>query len=246
MKKIISLLILLSSSALAGTITIYQDSGGGIGSVIMTPANQIFLDATATSGHQTGVGDLTWPITINAGNNRALLVGCGLTNSEDISTVTIGGFTLSVATKNIDAGTQEGVAIYYSTSPPIGAYSVDVQTVNGIMDHVICWAQSYTGVDQNSPIDGKATSVNNPGSGTSLVTFTTAFTHGLVADVLVDGNADTPVVGAGQTEIMFSGNSSAEVLGSYKTTTNAGSYTMSWTAVSVPLVQGAVGLKAAQ
>lgn len=249
MKKLIFILGLILLPGLvsaAGTITIFGDSGGGIGSVIFTPANQTFISTTSVSGAQSGVGDLVWDMTLQPGDNRVLGVGCGLTNSESISTVSVGGFALTLATSNFSAASGLGTAFYYLIAPPVGAYSVDVQTTSGIMDRTICWAQESTGVNQSSPLDGVATVANSPGGGTTTVSLTTAFSHGIIMDVIVDGNADSPVQGASQTRVLVSGNTSALVQGSYKTTTSAQSYQMTWTSISAPTVQGAMAFKAAQ
>jgi hypothetical protein len=118
-----------------------------------------------TNGEAGSVDTVTWSHT-TSGSDRFLLVHVSQNDIESVSSVTYGGVALTQIGSGVTNGGRS-LALYYLANPATGANDV-VVTFGGTSANVRCYALSYTGVHQTTPIDS-SNSVNNS-SGTVSTT----------------------------------------------------------------------------
>ena len=152
-------------------------------------------DATS-NGTGTNVSSLTVSHTCT-GVQRLLVVGVTVQDSsvQDPNTVTYGGVGMTkageVTSSNVNA------SIWYLKAPALGANDI-VVTMPITANAVHLGAQSFTGVDQDSPV---GTAVTASGSGTAQTVTATTTVNGYVIDAVVVQDNVTLTVGSGQTQI---------------------------------------------
>lgn len=204
-------------------------------------ADTIVFDSSTSSGFQSGVGNVSWNMTLANGPNEFLAVGCGTRISDTITGITVGGASMTLST-NTKSSSAEATYIFTKASPASGSQSIVVTAGSSIKDRTKCGAVSWTGVAQTSSVD-VATGTRNNGGGIQASTMTTTVANDVLFDVVSDGNtAETinPSSGQGQ---FFLNSTNWTVFGSTKTTTTAGIYGMGWAVVNSPSCQSFISIK---
>lgn len=245
MRKLLFLLF-FPCVAHAGSLTLWQNQGGAIGSVVFHPVGQVFFDTSTTSGHPTGVGDMNWNMTVGTGQNRYLIVACATSLNDVPETVLANGNSMTLITSTASASSETGTYIFGYTNPDTGNQGITVHYTSGIIDRGICSSISFFGVDQANAVDFSTGTLDYPGGVTQSVTLTTVSPQVAIVDVIVDISPETLVPGSGQAAVMNNTLSFWAVGSSTKAATAPGSYTMSWTGTQTPTAQSAVSLRPAQ
>ena len=180
----------------------------------------------------TGSATHTVSFTVNAGDNRLLVVGVAV--EEDAPCSTVNGITYDgVALTKIDSQTYRsgdcGVEQWYLLAPNVGTANIVVTWNDSVYDYVHCHADAYNGVKQQAyEAKNKAT-----GTGTTMtVDVTTLTDNAWVVDIVGNNQSvEDMTAGANQTERTEQAggcrsNTSDEALASF------GACTMSWTTVT--------------
>lgn len=249
MKRLVLAIILIPGLVLAGTLTIYQNSGGNIGSVVMTPAAQIFYDASSYSQWLEGTAYLNWSHTIGAGTNRMLVVGCVTGGApETISSMTVGGFSMTLSTSNYDAtGGLLRTYIFTYADPPLGVQGITAYTTTGVSNRAMCGGVSFRNVNTISPVDIATGTIRSPSAGVQMSTFTTNQIQDVIIDVVGQADNGFLIADAGQGSLFTSDPDSLyySIGMSTRTAPLAGTYAMGWTTSSNAHLQTMVAIKPA-
>jgi hypothetical protein len=168
-------------------------------------------------------GSLSYPCTIAAGSNRAVILAIVLNSAETVSSLSFAGAAVT-SVGSVDEGGSKTL-MYQQVNPPTGSQNF-VFTTSGIINTTAATAQ-FTGVHQTTPVDTPGTNV-----GTSGVTVNVP---SAVGDLVVDfaweccsgcGGPDI-APGAGQTLVIREQNGDWGRTG-MSTEPGAASVTMSW------------------
>lgn len=153
----------------------------------------IVFDTASGSGYQAALSSYSFSHVIGSGlSDRCLIVGVSLFATGSVSSVTYNSVAMSFV-----RGDTNGIyrsEIWRLVAPSIGSNSVAV-TLSGSLTS-IANAQSYSGVDQASPIDA-----NNGSNGTSTpaaASVTTVIAKDRVVGVLATKTASGVTSQAGQ------------------------------------------------
>ncbi len=133
MKKLLLILILFFASVHFADAAIARQSTAGNG-----------------SGNFSGTGSKTFAITVDAGDNRLLVVGvyAGLQKTPveyNVTGVTYNGVAMTEAGHN-NTYAAGATSVWYLAAPDVGTYNV-VVTWSGTTSEGNAWAQVYTGTD---------------------------------------------------------------------------------------------------
>ncbi len=179
----------------------------------------------ATTINSTGNGDVTFSHTVS-GSNRFLLVSISTNTSISITGVTYNGVTmtaLAAAVDNTDSSANSRLHVFRLIAPATGANNV-VVTFSGAPSDRTVIAESFTDVNQTTPMGTVATSTTNNSASPSVTVV------GASGDLIVDFHGandalSTTSAGSGQT----SRASSLPSTGSISSTENGGaSVVMDW------------------
>ena len=128
-----------------------QLSGGGAN----VGTQEVAVDnVTWTSGDENS---FIWAHAVSgSGRLLAVAVHCDSGN-KTVGGVIYAGQGLAQVTEVVHGGGKPRVEVYGLVAPPTGSNNVEVRLANGDADKCTVAAISYTGVDQNQPIDGVVT-----------------------------------------------------------------------------------------
>lgn len=182
----------------------------------------ILVDTTSSA---TAVSNTTISKSHTCTGANLLVVSIWYANGDNISSVTYGSKTLTLAVKKTNAGDYYS-SIYYLQNPPQGSNTVTVtnSASNSIGFGVISFINtnpfplSVIGVTGNV-VDVFTKTVTTQKDNSYLID--AGYTGTLLGD-----DPGTPT--SPQTQIFKTSFSNDMGMGSYKATTTAGSYTMSW------------------
>jgi hypothetical protein len=193
----------------------------------------IAFDATSSMTRSTTASSISWSHTTGAGNNRLLLVTVGVHvatgTPTTVTSVTYGGTPLTQVTTALYSSTNPQVRTYVFRliNPASGANTITVNFAAATLS--VAGAVTYSGVDQNSPIQTSSTST---GSGTTASSSVTVTGSGRLLFGYLGGhrtaNTWTITEGTGQTNRWSQISQLYKGRGSDKSVT-AGSQSMSWT-----------------
>ncbi len=217
----------------------------------------IAVDSTGSAQgfDNAGVASLTWPHTVGASTNRALVVGVSTTTTvlpvapfarvrNAPPGVTYNGVALTRIGTRLSPGNTSAIEMFLLVDPPVGTANVVVTFLPLTVNYAVGGSASFTGVNQSTPT-GEFTS--NGGTDTApTVTVTDSNTGDLVIDTLgVDFNIAIGIPpGPGQAERWRGDFGGAFHLGAGSTEMASSPVTMSW-ATSAPddWAIGAVALR---
>lgn len=247
MRKILFWLIAFPCISSAGTLTLYQNAGGNLGSISINPGPQIFIGTTTCSGFQTGLGPVQWDLTIANGAHRFLVVGCGAYASDSSTSVILSGnYSLTQATANFVNTTGAGTGLFYYVDPPVGDFGISAYIDSGVKDRSECCAMTLTGVNA-SPIGSSTGTVNYPSFGVSTTTLTTTVSREVILDVMIDVNpTDTPVPATGQGQVWHSTSAYFVLVGSTRTVNSPATVNMGWQGIQTPHVTTSISIRPSQ
>lgn len=195
---------------------------------------------TTTSGSNSFGSSVSFAHT-TAGSDKILVVGVHVRSATvTISSVTHNGNALTlVPASNVVANAQT-LALYYMVAPDVSG-NVVVTLSSGT--NVIAIANSYTGVDQSTPLGTAQTDSKLSGSTTSI-TLSSASDE-MCVDIFGNRNADTPAITGGQTA-RGTVNSNNQINASASEEVGSASTVMSWsiaTSGGIGKIQAGVPLK---
>ena len=158
----------------------------------------VAFDATSNSGYQTAAS-YNWSHTCS-GSNRILIVGVSMLSvvGSSVSSITYNGVALTKIRSDASVSGAVRTELWRLVNPATGANTVAV-TLSAALDS-ISGAQSFTGVNQTSPIEVNAgASATNVGAADATVDLTTINDGEMVVDVVATN--DTAItIGASQTQ----------------------------------------------
>lgn len=196
------------------------------------PINSIQFDMKSNSGYNTADAVYSWS-HVCSGSDRILVVTVSMLSvaGSSVSGITYNSVALTKVRHDASVSGAVRTEIWYLVAPTTGSNTVEV-TLSAALDS-IATAQSYTGVDQVSPIDAQnGATATNVGAADATVDVTTVSDKAWVVDAVA--STDTAItVGTNQrqranvTGAAGSGGSSDE---GYKSP--AGAVTMNWTNVA--------------
>lgn len=190
----------------------------------LTPEAEAAISFDAASSSQGITNSLTFSHTVTSNGDGKIIV-VGVTTMEiTVSGVTYGGQSLTQVVRA--NGNNADSEIWYLVDPPTGTN--DVVVTLGSSDEINAGAVSFTGVNQNNPID--ASNTNTGKSKNPSVSVTTTTDNALLLDVVATQQEDlSGKAGAGQTiRWVEDFQNNVEGASSTKETTTAGSFTMQW------------------
>jgi hypothetical protein len=141
-------------------------------SVLVTPVSTIAFDTSAQFAQDSSPGGTaTFSYTVGAGTNRILFVGTTIATGNTVSGVTYNGVAMTqLNTQAISGATFSNTYLFYLVNPASGAHNI-VVTGTGTT-FMYSAAESFSGVDQNTPIDANTTTTTTGTSITASVTTT--------------------------------------------------------------------------
>ena len=165
MKRLIYALFLLSQTAYAGQITIFNvpgSSGTVITSQYLNPIYpSIALDTSTTSNLAAPGNPCNWTIQIGNGDaskNKVLVLACGETNNF-ITSAQLGSQAFTRQQRTLWPGQFIGSDLWYLVNPSSGTQGISLILDGGqcggntTTAKVFCTAIDFTGVSQATPID---------------------------------------------------------------------------------------------
>ncbi len=190
----------------------------------------ITVDSTSSAySPSTSATTLSWSHTVGTGNNRILVVGISIrdTNTNYVTGVTYGGSTLTnIGTRSITYDRYYRTEMWYLISPSSGTGTITVNVANG--GSIAAGSISLAGVNLSNPL---GTFVSNAaGSNRNASVNVTTVAGDLVIDTLTSSGRVNYNVGAGQTQrwnASSGGRTAARSKGSTEPATG-GTTTMSW------------------
>lgn len=206
-----------------------------------TVFGQIVVDATSSGFVNTNVTSITVSHTTGSNNNRLMLVGISYREGGSIASVTYNDDPLELVGSQITS-TNAKTYIFRMINPPTGTANLVVTLTGGDFDKGgIVGVMTFSGVDQNTPLNTYVSSVGNSTNPT-LSNITTA-TNELVFNVVSLRNTNLTGVGTGQT-LTWNVASGDEIRGGGSTKPGSGATTaMSWTSASGDWSMSAVSIK---
>lgn len=137
----------------------------------------ISLDATTAAADVSTAASQSWSHTVAAGSDRVLVV---CVRARDVlvqadtrpSSVTFGAQNLTEAVYQAGA-VSTGVSIWYLAAPTVGTDTITVTPAGACSTGLRGSAQSFTGVDQSTPIDAVNSAAGSSTSATASVTVVT-------------------------------------------------------------------------
>jgi hypothetical protein len=191
-------------------------------------------DASANSGDEEGVTPWTASLaaTGSSANTTVIMTVMWWSNNNTVTigTPTYGGSNMTLSTKTLVNGSGSPASdyycsIYYLVNPPTGTQTGSVSFSSGSYGEM--GLTDFTGTNTASPVDNTAATAWSSGtSGTSMTTnITTNYADSALVDCFGIGGNATSILNSQTTEWT---NSSRPSGSSRKTTTTAGSYSMSW------------------
>lgn len=197
---------------------------------------------TSTTTTFTNATSATWSHTIGTSKSRVGLF-VAVANRDDASngippqsySATYNSVAMTKAGEVLGDTGDISVAMFYMVAPASGAHNVAVSWSGSYPGLGACYAISYYGVDQGSPILSGSYTTTAEALATSISASVPSRAGLIVLDImsmtLTFSTSETVTVGAGQTEI-FNGEIQRTVRmgykGSYEPATST-STTMSWT-----------------
>lgn len=196
----------------------------------------IAFDATAHLEESTSTNPHTFSFTCT-GSNRELVVATAQGGIGIPSSCTYNGTSATARTASTNAAGVVFARFFTLVAPSTGSNTVSVNSggTSGSLGIGII-TSSYTGVDQTTDVGATNTAqVVNPVS----ISITSTVANSMLVDFIADSvTADTGSAGAGQTingtwNNVAAASTPFDMGSSRKLTTSVGSYSMSWTGVSV-------------
>lgn len=193
-------------------------------------STQIITIDNSTSKSIGAASSMTWSHTVGSGlSNTLLVVGVDISKgvTAQVTNITYAGVLLTRAVFSV-SGQGMRAEIWYLTNPSAGANNIVVNFNRTLSaDGAVAGAVSFSGVDQINPMPTTAT---NYGSGANPSnSITTAYANSSIIDTLAWNAGATLTANSPQTTIWSNKSGGMTGAGSTKTTTAAGSQTMSWT-----------------
>lgn len=186
----------------------------------------IALDASSHGSDSTSA--LSFAHTV-AGSSRVLFVLVAVRSSSiGVNAVSYGGVGLSRQATALKQGFT--LEIWQMIAPPTGTNNIVVSVDSSTQ--VAAYGVSFTGVDQNLPLENTASA--NSSTLTPSQAIITSTANAWVLDFFAHESGTLKAAGAGQTLISrnVETGSSWDTGASYETTTTSGSVTMNWTGAS--------------
>ncbi len=186
---------------------------------------QVTVDNTSSGSASTNVTTITVSHTTGSGTDRLMLVGVSDRENGVIS-VTYNDDPLSLVGEQISSNNAR-THIFSMVNPPNGTFDVVVTTTNNFDKGGIVGVMTFTGVDQNTPLNTYASSSGT--SGDPTLTNIASGTNELMYDVVAFRNRNLTGPGIGQTQRWYI-NSGDEMRGGGSTKPGTSSpVTMTWT-----------------
>lgn len=205
----------------------------------------VTIDASSASS-ETTAASLTFSHTMSSGTNGLLIVAASVQTSggATLNTVTFNGVSMTKYNEITIASTYFKLSLWYLIAPASGAHNV-VATASTTVE-IWAAAQSFTGVDQTTPLGTIVTNTLDSGQTTTSVNVSSA-TGDIVADTFYSSSvAGTPTVGSGQTAQGASGGAASRYIAMSTKAGASGTVTMAWTRTdSGDVNQQGVSVKAA-
>jgi len=208
---------------------------------------KLTFDALSLSSTFTSGSNISWSHTVGAGRDAIILVGQSAytTGGTAASSIAASYNSVGLTSTGLNAGSGIWTGILYLAAPDQGgSYTVQASwSGNSGNPHGRCYAISFHGVDQASPI--VTGSLTTYGGATSSPSISVPSVIGsMVLDVLAraetfGGGSSIDAAGSGQTQIMRGAiqlNIKEGYAGSYKATTSS-STTMSWTVTGTQITR---------
>lgn len=200
---------------------------------------QVTVDATNTGSSKINAKTITVSHTTGTGNNSLMIVGVSHRETGEI-TVTYNDDALIEYGHEISSANAR-THVFYMINPPSGTFDVIVTTSGDFDKGGIVGVMTFSGVDQNAPLN-TFTSLYGSSTNPTLNNIPTA-TNELVYNVVALRQADLTGVGTGQTS-SWNIASGDEMRGGGSTKPGPGATTsMSWTSATGEWSMSAVSIK---
>ncbi len=198
-------------------------------------------DSFTTGGSQSGSSPYTFTLG-PAANANFVAVGCSFNNGDSATSITFGGQAMTLSTTTSKGNYR--TAIYKLQAPPTGTQTVAVNSTLGVKDDSLCTAMSFTGANSSNAVDVSSGAIYVSGNGGVINTVVvTTGQNEILFDAMVDGNGDSPSVGANQTLRIFTGNGSGEALFSTQPAATPGTYTQTYTGIQDVTMMSVIAIK---
>jgi hypothetical protein len=183
---------------------------------------------TACATHTDVATTVSYPCTIAAGSNRAVIVAIVTEVGRTVSNLTFAGSALTSVGSVTGANNMHQMAMYRQVNPPTGSQNLAYDfSPEG---YTFGLTAPFTNVHQTTPVDTAATNTSVGPVSTTTVTVTSA-TGDLVVDSVFWGFGDCGgppfVPGAGQTALVI--DQTPGVASGMSTKAGAASAEMTWT-----------------
>lgn len=227
----------LAAGAVRNVEAVVEYGGGG----------GIALDSVSSRGGNNR-SSLDWTHTFT-GSNGLLIVGVAYRNDTTVSSVSYAGVAMTQLS-SIDTGPDVRVEQWYLVAPTPGANTIVVTLA--AQSRLMAGGVSLTGVDQLSPVATTATSANSAASTPQVNIAVTTNGAWVLDNIGIRGQVSVPVPDIAQvlhwadaTNGGNAGNPKVLAGGSSKGPLGPGSYSMQWSASTVPWALSAVVVKPA-
>lgn len=137
----------------------------------------VYFDNASQSVYEATLSTYNWAHIVGTNANRAILVGVSIFGSGSVSSITVGGLSLTFV--RADSNGVYRSEVWQGVAPSTGSQTVTVN-LSGVLTS-IAQAASYWNVHQTTPVDA-----NNGGNGTNTPASASVTT--VAANVRVFGN----------------------------------------------------------
>jgi glucose/arabinose dehydrogenase/chitodextrinase len=161
----------------------------------------IALDLASRSSNGNNVNSISWSHTVtNNGSNTVLIVGGvsrdGTDSRRPVIGITYNGVNLTRVREDDEPVNNVYSSLWYLVNPAPGPHTITI-TYAGAVTEAFGMAASFTGVDQNAPIDASAGSVQSSGM-TISTSITTVSNGALILDAQYAGADGSITATSGQ------------------------------------------------
>jgi len=194
----------------------------------------IALDSTSAAADISTTTSQAWSHTVASGSDRVLVV---CVRARDLvvqadtrpSSVTFGAQNLTEAVYQAGA-VSSGVSIWYLVAPTVGTDTITVTPAGACSNGLRGSAQSFTGVDQSTPIDASNSAAGS--STTATVSVTVVTDQAWLIDSLYHFDSSSNVAPDGSQTLRDEPVDGDTRGHSDKSAVSTGSQAMTWTAVA--------------
>lgn len=200
----------------------------------------------AVSGNQNSV-ILTQTLAVDCTGGNCLLVFTGWrrNNSQDLSTVTYNGVSMTSVYNDTATLTGGGFSCHRLVAPASGSNNVVATYTPNDLNSAAILAVVLSGVDQTTPISASGVAAHSGGASTVTVDIASAAGKLVIGCGVFRGGTDTtPTIGAGQTNIDTEAGFDAgsdEIALACSSEPGAGTVTFSYTYTPTATYDAAIG-----